>query len=428
MEDNKEKKEKKIPTPEDIQNDFEEFFKDKYGESVKLVATQMNPSIKDIKKDEDEEEEHGPVEIKFDFLPKDIKAHLDRYVIKQDEAKKALSIAVCDHYNHVKDCLAGEVSENDLNYSKQNVLMLGPTGVGKTYLIRHVAKFIGVPFVKADATRFSETGYVGGNVEDMIRDLVTQAKGNYDLAKYGIVYIDEIDKLATPENIVGRDVTGRGVQMGLLKLMEETDVDLRAVHDMASQLQAFMEFQKTGKIEKKNINTRHILFIVSGAFNNVNEIIQRRLHKRKIGIQANGDKYQDNEDWLQHVISKDLIKFGLEPEFVGRLPVRVSCTNLSVDDLYNILKTSEGSLIRQYEQAFKSYGIEVTFTDEALRLIAEQAAVEKTGARALMIICERILRDYKFELPSSAVKKFEVTKRVIENPKKELDKLTVINL
>ena len=191
-------------------------------------------------------------DLKFDLKPKEVKQYLDRYVIKQDDAKKALAIAVCDHYNHVR-----EVHENpkvaDTDYSKQNVVMLGPTGVGKTYLIRHIAKLIGVPFVKADATRFSETGYVGANVDDMIRDLVTQADDDIELAQYGIIYLDEVDKIATPPNIIGRDVSGRGVQIGLLKLMEETEVDLRAGYDAASQMQAMMEFQQKGKVEKRII-------------------------------------------------------------------------------------------------------------------------------------------------------------------------------
>ena len=172
-------------------------------------------------------------------------------MIQQDEAKKALAIAVCDHYNHVRECHEDPTAA-DADYSKQNIVMLGPTGVGKTYLIRHIAKLIGVPFVKADATRFSETGYVGANVDDLIRELVTQAEDNLELAQYGIIYLDEADKIATPPNIIGRDVSGRGVQIGLLKLMEETEVDLRAGNDVASQMRAAMEFQKSGRSKKRS--------------------------------------------------------------------------------------------------------------------------------------------------------------------------------
>ena len=191
-------------------------------------------------------------------------------MIKQDEAKKVLSIAVCDHYNHVnylrhlksEDAVRAEETE----YAKQNVILVGPTGVGKTYLIKHIAELIKVPFVKADATKFSETGYVGGDVEDLVRELVQKADGDVALAQFGIIYIDEVDKLAVGSNMVGRDVSGRGVQTTLLKLMEETEVPLRSANDLQGQLQAAFEFQKRGKTKRETISTRHILFVVSGAF------------------------------------------------------------------------------------------------------------------------------------------------------------------
>ena len=412
---------KKIPTPEELQREFERFVKDRYGGTVRFITPQAKPSTG---KTTDTEEASSPrsFDLNFDLKPKDVKAYLDQYVIKQDDAKKALAIAVCDHYNHVREC-----HENpkiaDTDYSKQNVVMLGPTGVGKTYIIRHVAKLIGVPFVKADATRFSETGYVGANVDDMIRDLMTQADDNIELAQYGIVYLDEADKIATPPNIIGRDVSGRGVQIGLLKLMEETEVDLRAGYDVASQMQAVMEFQQKGKVEKQIINTRHILFIISGAFNGLKEIIKQRLNERSIGFNAIVKGQQEEEDYFQHATPQDFIDFGFEPEFIGRLPVHVVCQDLSADDLYYILKHSEGSIIRQYEDAFRAYGIEVLFSDEGLHCIAEIAHTHKTGARALMTVCEKTLREYKFELPSSSIHEFAVTKKVIDRPEDELKKL-----
>ena len=206
----------------------------------------------------------------FDFLPRDIKAHLDRFVIKQDEAKKVLSIAVCDHYNHVnylrhlksEDAVRAEETE----YAKQNVILVGPTGVGKTYLIKHIAELIKVPFVKADATKFSETGYVGGDVEDLVRELLRRADNDVERAQYGIIYIDEIDKIAAASTNSGRDVSGRGVQTNLLKLMEETEVPARSPQDIAGQIQAMMDVSQRGKKSPSNINTKHILFIVSGAF------------------------------------------------------------------------------------------------------------------------------------------------------------------
>ena len=375
---------------------------------------------------ESETEEPEPkktFDLNFDLKPKEIKQYFDRYVIKQDEAKKALAIAVCDHYNHVRECHENPDAA-DTDYSKQNIVMLGPTGVGKTYLIRHIAKLIGVPFVKADATRFSETGYVGANVDDLIRELVSQADDNLELAQYGIIYLDEADKIATPPNIMGRDVSGRGVQTGLLKLMEETEVDLRSGNDVASQMRAAMEFQRSGKVDKEVINTRHILFIISGAFTGLEKIIKKRMHQSRIGFNAEiANQTDDTTQYYENVTPKDFIDYGFEPEFIGRLPVHVICSELLVDDLFYILKHSEGSIIRQYENAFRAYGITVLFSEDGLRRIAEKAIEQKTGARALMTVCEKALRDYKFELPSTGVDEFVVTKEVVDTPDVELKRI-----
>ena len=258
--------ERKIPTPDELKQEVEDLLKRKYGAAVQVMAAEVATPARtrgragDAPRDDASRKRSRSKALRFDLKPKEITAHLDQYVIRQDEAKKALAIAVCDHYGHLRESIE-RPGPDTASYSKQNVLLMGPTGVGKTYLIRKVADLVGVPFVKADATRFSETGYVGANVDDLVRDLVTQANGDLELASYGIVYLDEADKLATPSGHSGRDVSGRGVQFGLLKLMEETDVDLRAAHDMASQMQAFMEMQQKGKIERKVVNTRHILFI-----------------------------------------------------------------------------------------------------------------------------------------------------------------------
>ena len=414
---------KKIPTPEEIEREIQEFAQQKYGGSVRLInATTVHPTPEPT--EEDAPTPKKTFDLKFDLKPKEIKQYLDRYVIKQDEAKKALAIAVCDHYNHVRECHENPDTA-DADYSKQNIVMLGPTGVGKTYLIRHIAKLIGVPFVKADATRFSETGYVGANVDDLIRELVTQAEDNLELAQYGIIYLDEADKIATPPNIMGRDVSGRGVQIGLLKLMEETEVDLRAGHDVASQMRAAMEFQKRGKVEKEVINTRHILFIISGAFTGIENIVKKRMHQSRIGFNADiASRTDDTARYFESVTPKDFIDFGFEPEFIGRLPVHVVCSELTVDDLFYILKHSEGSIIRQYENAFRAYGITVLFAESGLRRIAEKAIEQKTGARALMTVCEKVLRDYKFELPSTGVAEFVVTAGVVDAPEAELNRIT----
>ncbi len=416
---------KKIPTQEEIEKDFQEFFRKKYGDGVSVSLGRVaGPHVSPDQPEDEPPEPQKTFDLKFDLKPKDIKKYLDRYVIKQDDAKKALAIAVCDHYNHVRECHENPEAA-DADYSKQNIVMLGPTGVGKTYLIRHIAKLIGVPFVKADATRFSETGYVGANVDDLIRELVAQADDNLELAQYGIIYLDEADKISTPPNIVGRDVSGRGVQIGLLKLMEETEVDLRGGNDVASQMRAAMEFQKRGKVEKEVINTRHILFIISGAFTGMEKIIKKRMHQSRIGFNADiASQKDDAAQYLEHVTPKDFIDFGFEPEFIGRLPVHVVCSELAVDDLYYILKHSEGSIIRQYENAFRAYGITVLFSNSGLRRIAEKAIEQKTGARALMTVCEKVLRNYKFELPSTGVMDFVVTAEVVDDPDAELKRIT----
>ena len=409
---------KKIPTPEEIEKEFQDFVQRKYGGNVRVINATANQPTPETETEEPEPKK--TFDLKFDLKPKEIKQYLDRYVIQQDEAKKALAIAVCDHYNHVRECHENP-SAADTDYSKQNIVMLGPTGVGKTYLIRHIAKLIGVPFVKADATRFSETGYVGANVDDLIRELVAQAEDTLELAQYGIIYLDEADKIATPPNIMGRDVSGRGVQIGLLKLMEETEVDLRSGNDVASQMRAAMEFQKSGKVDKEVINTRHILFIISGAFTGMEKIIKQRLHQSRIGFNAEVVSQTDDADrYFAEVTPRDFIDFGFEPEFIGRLPVHVVCTELGVDDLFYILKHSEGSIIRQYENAFSAYGITALFAEDGLRRIAEKAIEQKTGARALMTVCEKALRNYKFELPSTGVTEFVVTAEVIDNPDAEL--------
>ena len=356
----------------------------------------------------------------FKHKPREIKEYLDRFVIKQDEAKKVLSVALCDHYHHVRLALEGKESPN---YAKQNIILIGPTGVGKTFLIRNAADLVGVPFVKADATKFSETGYVGGDVEDMVRDLLRLADGDITRAQYGIIYIDEIDKIASASNLAGRDVSGRGVQTNLLKLMEETEVPARSPNDIAGQIQAMMDFTQRGRKAPGAINTKHILFIVSGAFHGLEKIIGKRLREATIGFAAKERPPESAAEVLDRAQTPDFIEFGFEPEFIGRLPVRVVCHGLEVDDLFQILKNSEGSLVRQYEQDFAAYGIEVLFSDHGLHAIAQRAAEERTGARGLMTVCERVFRNIKFELPSTGVKRFVVTDQLVNDPAGELKKI-----
>src|SRR4030081_243843 len=301
-----------FPSPEELKTKITEFMKQNFGDRVSVAAfpapepTEAEP--------EEKKEKIDNQEFEFNFLPRDIKAHLDRFVIKQDEAKKVLAIAVCDHYNHAKYLRQLE-KENptraeQTEYAKQNVILVGPTGVGKTYLIKHIADLIKVPFVKADATKFSETGYVGGDVEDLVRELVDKADGDVQLAQFGIIYIDEIAKLAAAANMTGRDVSGRGVQTTLLKLMEETDVPLRSANDLQSQLQAAFEFQKRGgKAKRETISTRNILFVVSGAFDRLKEQVSRRLTKGQIGFSAAPIQVMDNE-LFQLVTTQDFVEYG----------------------------------------------------------------------------------------------------------------------
>jgi endopeptidase Clp ATP-binding regulatory subunit ClpX len=356
----------------------------------------------------------APAEAQFSFnlKPADIAKHLNRFVIGQREAKKVLSVALCDHFQHVRLTLEGSPAPF---YQKQNVLLLGPTGVGKTHLIRSAAELIGVPFVKADATKFSETGYVGGDVDDLVRDLVRRAGGDVKKAEHGIIYLDEVDKLATRGDGGGRDVSGRGVQTNLLKLMEDGDVPVVSPNDVTGQLQTAMSSMRGGGgAQPETINTRHILFIVSGAFSGIDKLVWQRL----------GPKNKQTLDQLiAQTTTADLISYGLEPEFIGRLPVRVACHGLDTDDLFNVLRKSESSLIHQYERAFAAYGIKCEFKDDGLRRLAELAADEKTGARGLMTICERVFRDLKFQLPSSGVKKFAVTDKLVASPATELRRL-----
>ncbi len=355
----------------------------------------------------------------FNLKPRQIRDHLDRFIVQQAEAKKVISVTICDHYNHVRQCLANPALR-EKTYAKPNLLLLGPTGVGKTYLIRCISRLVGVPFVKADATKFSETGYVGHDVEDLVRDLVKAANGDVDLAQYGIIYLDEVDKIAAAASQEGRDVSGRGVQVNLLKLMEETDVPLQSQTDLLGQMEAVMQLQRTGTPARRTISTRHVLFIVSGVFDRLAEQVRRRLGSLAIGFKPGATPEVQDGDYLRRAQTSDFINCGFEPEFIGRIPVRVTCDSLSEEDLERILLSSEDNVFEQYQRDFEGYGIQLSATREAIREIARLAHEEQTGARGIMTVLEQTLRNAKFELPSTAIRSFEITTDMVHAPGKAL--------
>ena len=427
---------------EEIQKQLQDLLKNKNMQVAFAPFMQgMNPSSDDKEPEKPKggtKKEKEPEPVKedpldsirsFDRKPKEVRDYLDRFVIKQEQAKRVLSVAVCDHYNHVRRCIRDSRAQS-AEYLKPNVLLLGPTGVGKTYLMRNVAKLIGVPFVKADATKFSETGYVGNDVDDLVRDLVKQADGNVELAQYGIIYVDEIDKIAAESSRGGRDVSGRGVQINLLKLMEETEVNLQSSQDMMGQMKAFMEMQRGGKPGKSTISTKNILFIVSGAFDQLAESVRKRLDLTRIGFGSSGeqDMASSGINFLNKAETQDFIKYGFEPEFIGRLPVRVACDELTKEDLAEILLSSEGSALDQYRKDFDGYNIKFDIGNPAINEVAKLAATEKTGARGLVTVLERIFRDFKFELPSTSIRKFSVDADTVSRPQDALKELIADNL
>jgi endopeptidase Clp ATP-binding regulatory subunit ClpX len=290
-------------------------------------------------------------------------------------------------------------------------------------LIKLIAKKIGVPFVKGDATKFSETGYVGGDVEDLVRDLLYEANGDIELAQYGIIYVDEIDKIASSNNLIGPDVSRTGVQRALLKPMEETEVDLKVPHDPISQLEAIEHYRKTGKREKRTINTKYILFIMSGAFNGLEEMIKKRLNQEGIGFGAEIRSKDERAEYLKQVKAEDLIAYGFESEFIGRLPVAAVFERLEIEDLYAILKNPNNPIILGKKKDFKSYGIDIQFEEDALYQLAVKAYEERTGARGLVSAVEKVLLKFEKRLPSTDIQKFVVTRALVERPEQELEKL-----
>ena len=416
---------KKIDIDE-IQKDISDYVSKKYGIKLKIAGFGTIPDAAREKDEEAAQESNNDVAaIHFDMKPEELKAYLDEYMVRQDEAKQVLATKICTHFNRIKrfELNRKRKRPDTIGEIKNNIIMIGPTGVGKTFLVKLIASKIGVPFVKGDATKFSETGYVGGDVEDLVRDLVHEANGNIELAQYGIIYLDEVDKLAASRGLMGPDVSRSGVQRALLKPMEETEVELKVPHDPISQMEAVQEYQRTGKREKKKINTRHILFIMSGAFNGLEDIVDRRCRQKGIGFGAEIPVKDQQAEPLKRLKTEDLIQFGFESEFIGRLPVVTVFEPLETEDLYKILCNPKSPILIGKKRDFKAYGIDLQFEDEALHKIAENAANEQTGARGLVSAVERVLMKFEHSLPSTDVRCLLVTPAMVADPGGELDKI-----